>query len=308
MQMQYQFPRLTRAAVTMLLQDEALRDVGRQRPSVYDEAPAHAAFAQTVKRRMNVISHDLHRAGLHELRKYYRHPAFRTQPALREWIAQAYDACKKSGETRAVIYTVLLLRDQVRHYYEFCGVKGTDDRMPLPSAREPERMRRRAGRKNESGEYEDYLVTGDAVKLVDGSRTPFLDAFDTQGWDKPTSFPTKSTRMAFCGVCADDGLSPWWRVRRRTTKDGYEQAPFELRERCPTCLYVESAPRPATSTRIFIHRRIVKRHGQKVMQFTTFYRANGHWVWAADHTRCHSELHHLLERKWCWTSRLRIPK
>lgn len=317
---QSMFPTLDRAAVMTLLSDEAMHLVGRRRPDDSEPPAAHAAFAKTVKRSISSVSQTIHRAGLHELRKYYRHPAFRHDRALREWIAKAYAACKKSGDRRALVYCVLLLRDQVRHYYEFSGVKQTDDRFPLPSARDPERPIKRVWRKNDEGEYEDYLVKGDEVKLVDGNKTAFLDAFDTMGWDRPSSFPTKSTRMAFCGTCAKHGRTPWWRVRRRTTKDGYEQAPFQLREICPNtwvddrgtvqpCGQVETRPEPATSTRVFFHRRLVRRHGVKVFQYTLFYRAHGRWAWASDHSLCHAELHHALEQRWRMQRPLKIaPK
>lgn len=316
---QYMFPSLNRAAVTELLHDEAMHEVGRRKPDDLADAATQLAFAKTVKRSMSTISRKIHRAGLHELRKYYRHAAFRHDRALREWIAKAYAVCKKSGDTRAVIYTVLLLRDQVRHYYEFSGAKAKDERAPLPSARDPERAMRRVWRKNDEGEYEDYLVRGDERTLVDGNKTAFLDAFDTQGWDKPSSFPTRSTRMAFCGACAKADRTPWWRVRKRTTADGYEQPPYELRHKCPAtwttedgvrhvCGAIETRPEPATSTRIYIHRRIVRFQGAKVARYTVFYRDRGRWTWAADHTLCHAALHHVLEQRWRMQRPLKLAK
>lgn len=308
METKVMFPTLDRAAVLMLLASEADRMVSRRRPDDSEPPEAQARFAKAVKRTISKVSCQIHKGGLTELRKYYRHAAFRHSPPLRSWIARAYAVCKKSGDRRALVYSVLLLRDQVRHYWDFNGRKAKDDRFPLPSAREAERMRKRVWRKNAEGEYESSIELGDAVKPSDGGKTPFLNVFDTQGWDKPTSFPTKSTRMAFCGVCADAGLSPWWRVRRRTTKDGYEQAPFQLRELCPICGWVESAPRPATSTRIFIHRRIVKRHRTQHFEYTVFYRSHGRWTWASDHARCHADLHYALERRWWQLRSLRITK
>lgn len=300
MQTQVMFPTLDRPAVLMLLHDEAMHQVGRRKPGDLDGPDVHAAFATTVRHTMRTVSHTIHRGGLYELRKYYRHAAFRDQPALREWIAKAYAVCKKSGDTRALIYVVLLLRDQVRHYYEFSGEPPKEERLPLPSAREAERPMQREWRKTDTGEYEDYLVRGAEVEPSDGVAR---GALDLMGWDRPTSFPTKTMRMAFCGTCADLGQgSPWFRVKRRVTADGYERPPYAMTATCPTCGQLEVPPRPPTSTRIYIHAQTVRYHGKKVQRTTLFYRTNGYWHWA-NHTRCHAELHYAIEQRWKRTPR-----
>lgn len=249
----------------------------------------------SVRRRMAAKLRRIRQTGIAELRGYFKHPAFNGRcekharqigcscPSRgRKWLAQVITGCIRQHDGFALAIAVLECRQIVRHYYDFSGRK--------PDASQHENGDRRQARVNDLIHYVQRTWTPgrdeqgrfthhdtlEVKQTTRTSRTSRLLMMDLQGWDRPTSLPTKSTRLAFCGVCADAPKrkgSPWFRVRRRRLKTGYEQAPFARTAHCPRCGALEETPRPRTSTEIYI---ATQRFGP-VTRLTVFGKTRGLW-------------------------------
>lgn len=248
----------------------------------------------SVRRRMADKLRGIRTTGLRELRGYVRHPAFRGRCDVhatrigcscpskgQRWLSKVILGFLHQHDGFALTVAVLECRQYVRHYYDFSGRKPetarheNGDRRMLRASDLIDYVRKTwAPGRDEQGRF-TYHDTLEVVRGVQRASVSDRE-FELQGWDRPTSLPTKTTRMAFCGVCADNPKqygSPWFRVRRRRLKTGYEQAPFALTAHCPVCKALEQEPRPRTSTPIYI---AVQRAGE-LTRTCVFALQRGHW-------------------------------
>lgn len=343
-----------RALTLALLEHEAERALAEDyRPDditvgAFDDIQAytelvrsHMAEALWAIRRPVRTRRGMRRAGLLELNRLRRHEAFGrrklcatcqekkaiacTHPTeMQRWLQKAAVAMTKDPRhTWALAFFVLVARDMIDHFRRFqpLTTDGTDahengdHRVWEGARREEVAVRTVEWKENDAGEYEDWHSHGELVRTTD---SPGRSPLDLQGWDRPSSYPTKTTRMAFCPTCADliehakarrlgrqpaeAGVpipkTPWFRVRKRKTADGYERAPYAHTQHCPVCNQLEGTPHAPTSTPIYIHRRSRRVGRQVVPVYTVFYRNARGWHDARTHTRCHVTLANEIEKRW----------
>lgn len=317
----------------VLLEQEVLQLDDDERPDYCDDLDVHAEWRTRVRTRMATRIRELlrpvsvrgrrMRTALVKLRTMRYHPAFqRTQACAKHWTYKSRqctcptDAQRQLRKLCAIftkqdrpwllLFTFLTYQEYVRHYYDFFlpttdGKNITehangDKRIWAGDKRPDERVDRWRTEVDDEGNEHDVLDETTMVTIVDGGKTRFLDAFDTQGWDRPSRLPTKTTRMAFCPTCAAVG-SPWFRVPLKRIGERYQKPAGEVAT-CPTCGGPEGTPVPRTEPITYTAKKRVRRNGEVVVHEEHFERINGRWYYIRTHEQCSAILHHAIESRW----------
>lgn len=256
-------------------------------------------------------------AGLVELQRFRTHPAFnrieacatcvkRSRRALK-WcscpspmqlfIDKAFATFSQNGDKRMLMLTLLQLREAVEHFY-FYGSGKPAPKLKLEDPREREALRESIKITKEDWKNDKVLRSTEVFEMAGTDSTSRL-YLDLQGWDRPSAPAKKTTRMAFCGHCAENGGQAWFQVARRRINGEYERAPFALTAKCPVCSNLETKPADkAPRTDIQFVARTARRKGKVTTQYFTFYRSRGWWVRLDTQEVASTELNRKLQLRW----------
>lgn len=222
--------------------------------------------------------------------------------SLRKFIAML----TKHDQPWLLLYVYMTYRGYVQHFYEYAqAIEGGTERDEHPNGdkriwvgahRDKERMVKWDSVVDEHGNEIDVCVDDYERSLVDGNKTRLLDAFDLMGWDRPTSWVTKTTRMAFCPLCKLKD-SPWFRVKLKRVKGKYVRPAGEIAQ-CPRCGTDETAPQPRDKPITFMARRHLKQHRKLVLIEEVFERKRGRWYYSSTNEVCSRLLNNEIERRW----------
>jgi hypothetical protein len=260
------------------------------------------------------------RTALVKLRALRYHPAFqRTQACAEHWtyrtrqcdcptetqrrLRKSIAVMTKHDRPWVLLLVYLTYQGYVQHYYDFLqpvvggkdGHENGDRRVWEGDRRDDEKVTRWRTEVDEDGVEHEVAGETEMVTVVDGGKTQGL-SFDLQGWDRPSSFPTRTTRMAFCTACMDLG-NPWFRVPLKRIDGRYERPAGEVAV-CPTCGGPEGTPEPRTEAITYTARQRFVRKGQPVVREEVFERRNGRWFYGSTNERCHVLLSNEIERRW----------